>query len=217
MLKYVKINVLFVLSLRYIIIRKFMKVTITRDLGATSPLSRDYSLHNLFMNQLREMIWSKRLWSKTIPKLINNVSSPNLIFIMNDHAAVTSKQIIRLQKALELTDVRGKGKKCVVIQALINKSKSTLEYTQHGPVRDAAIIANAQKIEHYCIAAITTLIEFGTVLGKNAIVDILRKILIEEKQTDTVLSEAAYNTINFDAAIDENKFLASHYYRGKTL
>lgn len=90
-----------------------MKVTITRDLRATSPLSREYSLHNVFMNQLREMIWSKKLLSRTIPKLINNVSSPNLIFIMNDYAAVTSKQIIRLQKALELNKVRGKGKKCV--------------------------------------------------------------------------------------------------------
>ncbi|WP_166670535.1 ferritin-like domain-containing protein [Flavobacterium sp. 270] len=192
-----------------------MKVT-TKRLKATSPLSTDYSLHKLFMNQLREMIWSKRLFSKTIPKLIHNISSPNLIFIMNDHAAVTRNQIIRLQKALELNDVKGKGKKCVVIQALINKSKSTLEYTEQGPVRDAAIVANVQKIEHYSIAAITTLIEFGKVLRKDAIVDLLSKILIEEKQTDIVLSEAAYNTINFDAAIDENKFLASHYYRRKT-
>ncbi|WP_166638457.1 ferritin-like domain-containing protein [Flavobacterium sp. 245] len=192
-----------------------MKVT-TKRLKATRPLSTDYSLHKLFMNQLREMIWSKRLFSKTIPKLIHNISSPNLIFIMNDHAAVTRNQIIRLQKALELNDVKGKGKKCVVIQALINKSKSTLEYTEQGPVRDAAIVANVQKIEHYSIAAITTLIEFGKVLRKDAIVDLLSKILIEEKQTDIVLSEAAYNTINFDAAIDENKFLASHYYRRKT-
>ncbi|TDP00244.1 ferritin-like metal-binding protein YciE [Flavobacterium sp. 245] len=215
MLKYVRINMLFVLSLKSNKIRKLMKVT-TKRLKATRPLSTDYSLHKLFMNQLREMIWSKRLFSKTIPKLIHNISSPNLIFIMNDHAAVTRNQIIRLQKALELNDVKGKGKKCVVIQALINKSKSTLEYTEQGPVRDAAIVANVQKIEHYSIAAITTLIEFGKVLRKDAIVDLLSKILIEEKQTDIVLSEAAYNTINFDAAIDENKFLASHYYRRKT-
>lgn len=190
--------------------------SVAKDLK-TSQLRKDYSFHKLFINQLRELLWSKRLFIKTIPKLISNISSPKLLAIFNEHAAVVSKQIIRLEMVLELYGVKGQGRKCIVIQALISKTKSVLEYTEHGPVRDAAIIANVQKIEHYCIATYRTLIDFGQILGKDDIVDLLGKIRSEEKQTDAILSDAAYNTINFDAAIDENKFLASHYYKGKML
>jgi ferritin-like metal-binding protein YciE len=102
-------------------------------------------------------------------------------------------------------------KKGVVMETLINKSKSTLEHTKLGPVRDAAIIAVVQKIRHYTIAGYRTFVNYGKTFGDKTIVAILNKTLVEQQEIDVFLSEAAYNTINFDAAIDENKFIVSHY------
>ncbi|MBP1225666.1 ferritin-like domain-containing protein [Flavobacterium sp. 1355] len=184
--------------------------------STTNQSAHNYGLRRLFINQLREMIWAERALTKTIPKIVDNIASPNLIAIMKDHALITSQQIERLERGFELIGVSTRGKKCVVLEALIKECKDTLKYTQHGPLRDAAIIAVVQKIEHYAMAAYGTLTFFGKALGENALADALNKTLIEEKEADAFLSEAAYRTINFDAAFDEKKFLASHYYRGET-
>jgi len=184
--------------------------------SAVNQSAHNYGLRRLFINQLREMIWAERVFTKTIPKIVDNIASPNLIAILKDHAQTTSQQIKRLESGFELIGVSTRGKKCIVLEALIKECKNTLEHTEHGPVRDAAIIAVVQKIEHYAMAAYGTLTFFGKALGENALADALNQILIEEKEADAFLSEAAYKTINFDAAFDEKKFLASHYYRGNT-
>ena len=78
-----------------------------------------------------------------------------------------------------------------------------MEETEKGPVRDAGIIAASQKIEHYEIATYGTLAAFAATLGEDDAVLLLEKTLAEEKEADTLLTEAAYNTINFDAAAEE--------------
>jgi len=75
-----------------------------------------------------------------------------------------------------------------------------MEETEPGAVRDAGIIAASQKIEHYEIATYGTLAAFARTLGEDEAVALLEATLAEEKEADTTLTEAAYNTINFDAA-----------------
>ena len=116
-----------------------------------------------------------------------------------------------------LMDKSSRGRKSDVMQSFIKEFQTVFTGTKYGPVRDAAIIALVQKVEHYSLAVYGTLVDFSQMLGEYALVDLLSKTLEEEKDTDCFLSQTAYKTINFDAAIDENKYFASHYYKEKTV
>lgn len=91
------------------------------------------------------------------------------------------------------------------MEGLIKEGESVMQETEAGPVRDAGIIAASQKIEHYEIAAYGTLAAFAATLREDDAVLLLEKTLAEEKQADVTLTEAAYNTINFDAKEQDQK------------
>lgn len=92
-----------------------------------------------------------------------------------------------------------RGKKCDAIEGLIEEGNSILEETSRGAVRDAAIISASQKIEHYEIASYGTLVAFAQTLGECKVAKLLEETLAEEKEADKILTERAYNNINFEA------------------
>lgn len=179
--------------------------------GGKAKTAANEDLQKLFTYQLKDIVWSERALSKVISKMAKNIGSPNLIFIFRDQASLNERQIERLQEVFESIGAKARGKKCEGMQSLISECENILETTAQGPVRDAGIIAGFQKILHYKIPAYTTLAAYSRKLDKEPVEKMLELTLAEDRQTDALLSDAAYNTINFDAAIDENKVLASHY------
>lgn len=157
-------------------------------------------LRELFVDSLKDIYWAEKALTKALPKMAKNATSENLIKAINDHLAVTQEQTARLEKVFSLVGEKAAAKKCDAMEGLIKEGESIMEETEKGPVRDAGIIAASQKIEHYEIAAYGTLAAFATTLGEDDAVLLLEKTLAEEKEADTLLTEAAYNTINFDAA-----------------
>ena len=91
------------------------------------------------------------------------------------------------------------------MEGLIKEGESILEDTEEGPLRDAGIISTSQKIEHYEIASYGTLIAFAKTLGENEVAALLEATLTEEKDADALLTESAYNAINFDAAQEDTE------------
>jgi ferritin-like metal-binding protein YciE len=85
------------------------------------------------------------------------------------------------------------------MEGLIKEGEGILEETEPGAVRDAGIISAAQKIEHYEIATYGTLAAFARTLGEDEAAELLEQTLAEEKEADVTLTEAAYNSINFEA------------------
>ncbi|WP_456311697.1 YciE/YciF ferroxidase family protein [Pseudomonas shirazensis] len=156
-------------------------------------------LRELFVDSLKDIYWAEKALTKALPKMAKNASSENLITAINDHLTVTEGQITRLEKVFSLIGEKAAAKKCDAMEGLIKEGESIMEETEVGPVRDAGIIAASQKIEHYEIATYGTLAAFATTLGEDDAVLLLEKTLSEEKEADTLLTEAAYNTINFDA------------------
>ncbi len=156
-------------------------------------------LRELFIDSLKDIYWAEKALTKALPKMAKNAASENLITAINDHLAVTEEQIKRLEKVFSLIGEKATAKKCDAMEGLIKEGESIMEETEAGPVRDAGIIAASQKIEHYEIATYGTLAAFATTLGEDDAVLLLEKTLAEEKEADTLLTEAAYNTINFDA------------------
>ncbi|WP_417941160.1 ferritin-like domain-containing protein [Flavobacterium sp. RS13.1] len=162
-------------------------------------------LRELFIDSLKDIYWAEKALIKALPKMAKNATSENLIKAINEHLAVTEEQKERLEKVFSLLGEKVVAKKCDAMEGLIKEGESIMEETEKGPVRDAGIIAASQKIEHYEIATYGTLAAFGVTLGEDDAVLLLEKTLAEEKEADTLLTEAAYNTINFDAAEEDEK------------
>lgn len=157
-------------------------------------------LRELFVDSLKDIYWAEKALTKALPKMAKNATSENLITAINDHLAVTQEQVSRLEQVFQIVGEKAQAKKCDAMDGLIKEGEGIMEETESGPVRDAGIIAASQKIEHYEIATYGTLCAFAKTLGENEAMELLATTLAEEKEADTTLTEAAYNTINFDAA-----------------
>ncbi|RZJ66299.1 MAG: ferritin-like domain-containing protein [Flavobacterium sp.] len=157
-------------------------------------------LKTLFVDSLKDIYWAENALLKALPKMADNASSPNLASIIKDHFTQTQNQVARLEKVFELIGEKAEGKKCEAMAGLVKEGDGILEETAYGPVRDAGIISASQKIEHYEIATYGTLCAFAKTLGENDAAKLLMQTLAEEKQADMLLSDVAYNAINFDAA-----------------
>ncbi|HEX8561693.1 MAG TPA: ferritin-like domain-containing protein [Flavobacterium sp.] len=162
-------------------------------------------LRELFVDSLKDIYWAEKALTKAMPKMMKNASSENLKTTIEDHIKVTEEQIKRLEKVFEIIGKKAVAKKCEAMDGLIKEGEEIMQETEVGPVRDAGIIAASQKIEHYEIATYGTICAFGKTLGENEVVELLQQTLAEEKEADQLLTDAAYNTINFDAAAEDEE------------
>jgi ferritin-like metal-binding protein YciE len=157
-------------------------------------------LRQLFTDQIQDIYWAEKALVSALPKMRDNASAPVLIDIIEDHWAVTKEQVMRLEKIFSILGETPRGKKCEAMEGLIKEEETLMAQTKPGPVRDAAIIAASQKIEHYEIATYGTLAAFARTLEEDAIVSLLTDTLAEEKEADAMLTESAYHKINLQAA-----------------
>lgn len=176
------------------------KTTATRTVKAKSSAAE--GLRELFVDSLKDIYWAEKALTKALPKMAKNATSENLKTAIEEHLVVTQEQVSRLERVFESIGKKATAKKCDAMDGLIKEGTSIMEETQLGAVRDAGIIAASQKIEHYEIATYGTLCAFAKTLGEDEAAELLEATLKEEKEADVTLTEAAYNTINFDAADD---------------
>ncbi len=159
-------------------------------------------LRELFIDSLKDIYWAEKALTKALPKMSKNATSENLKTALEDHLNVTKEQVSRLEQVFEIIGKKATAKKCDAMEGLIKEGEGIMEETQPGADRDAGINAASQKIEHYEIATYGTLCAFAKTLGEEEAMQLLETTLAEEKEADVTLTEAAYNTINFDAAED---------------
>lgn len=156
-------------------------------------------LRELFVDSLKDIYWAEKALTKAIPKMAKNASTPKLVEGLTAHLVETEGQIARLEKVFSLIGEKAVAKKCDAMDGLIEEGKSIMEETEKGAVRDAGIIAAAQKVEHYEIATYGTLTAWAKALGENEVAELLWTSLEEEKNADLTLTEAAYHDINAQA------------------
>lgn len=160
-------------------------------------------LRELFIDELKDIIYAERALVKALPKMAKNATEPNLTAAIEDHLAVTEGQVARLEQVFEILGESDRGKKCDAMEGLIKEGESIVEETEIGAVRDAGIISASQKIEHYEIASYGTLVAFARTLGEDEVASLLEATLAEEKEADAILTDSAYNSINFAAASED--------------
>lgn len=156
-------------------------------------------LSDLYEDGLKDIYWAEKALLKALPKMHKNATSTKLKGAILAHTTETKEHISRVEKCFEELGVKPKAEKCDAMAGLIEEAGGLIESTQVGAVRDAAIIAGAQKIEHYEIATYGTLAAYAKLLGHKKGLKHLLKSLEEEKACDELLSGLADTELNSKA------------------
>ena len=162
-------------------------------------------LRDFFEDGLKDILWAEHALTKALPKMAKNATSSKLIHAFEHHLKETEEHITRLEKVFESLDLKAVGKKCDAMEGLLKEADGIMAETEIGVVRDAAMIAAAQKVEHYEIATYGTLRAYAVTLGESKAAVLLAKTLEEEKKADVTLTEIALADINIEAAHADEK------------
>jgi ferritin-like metal-binding protein YciE len=160
-------------------------------------------LFKLFEDGLKDIYWSEKALTKALPKMVKKASSNELAQALEDHLGETENHLTKLEQVFEIIGKKAAAKKCEAMEGLIREGEEVMKETEEGAMRDAGIIAAAQKVEHYEIASYGTLRTFAQTLGMNDAASLLENILEEEKNADETLTGIAESTINIQAAEEE--------------
>jgi ferritin-like metal-binding protein YciE len=156
------------------------------------------SLQELYLDQLKDLYDAEHQIIKALPDMIEVASSPDLREALTEHLEITKTQASRLEQIFNSLGEKAKGEKCKGIQGVIEEGSDLIDDIDDADVRDAAIIASAQRVEHYEMAGYGTARTYATLLGQNEAGELLQKTLDEEKEADSNLTTLA-GEINVNA------------------
>ena len=158
------------------------------------------TLHDAFIDELRDTYDAEKQLTKALPKLAKAASSPKLRQAFESHLEETQGQIERLEQVFESLDEKVRGKHCDGMAGIIEEGKSIMEEDFDDTTMDACLIAAGQRAEHYEMAAYGTLVAWAQAMGHTEAARLLQQTLDEEKTADRKLSGLAEGGINQRAA-----------------
>jgi ferritin-like metal-binding protein YciE len=165
------------------------KTTAAQSKG-TSKSSKD-TLEDIFEDILKDIYWAEKFLTKALPKMAKASHNVDLREAFEDHLEQTVRHVERIEKCFEIIETRAVGKKCAAMEGLVKEGTEVIEDHEKGNARDAALIAAAQKIEHYEISTYGTLRTMATVLGKMQCAELLEETKDEEAEADEKLTALA--------------------------
>ena len=152
---------------------------------------QENSLQELYVEQLRDLYNAENQLVKALPKMAKAARSEALRQGFEQHLEQTKGHVDRLEQIFSAMDKSPKGKKCAGMEGLVEEGEEVVKEQSSSEALDAGLIASAQRVEHYEIAAYGTVRSFAELLGENEAVDLLQQTLDEEKETDEKLTELA--------------------------
>jgi ferritin-like metal-binding protein YciE len=161
-------------------------------------------LRELFIEELADIYSAEQQLVKALPKMAKAASSEELREGIERHLEQTEEHVSRIEQVFEIFGEKAKAKKCEAMAGLIREAQEALEEDAEGAVKDALLIACAQKVEHYEIASYGTLRTWAEVLEEEDAVALLEDTENEEKETDDTLTDLA-ETINSEANMGEEE------------
>ena len=161
----------------------------------------DIELQHLFVDQLRDILWAEKNLLKALPKMAKAANDGSLSDLFTKHQAETQLHVERLGQIFSILGLASRAKKCPAMEGLIKEADELAEDYAESSALDAALIAAAQKVEHYEIATYGTLRAFAEQLGHGEAVNLLQETLQEESKADELLTELATSRANEEAAV----------------
>jgi ferritin-like metal-binding protein YciE len=157
------------------------------------------SLQQLYLEQLRDLYDAEQQIIKALPEMIDAATSTELKDGLTEHLEVTKTQASRLEQIFEDLGEKAKGEKCKGIRGVLEEGSDLVGKIDDPDLRDSAIIASAQRVEHYEMAGYGTARTFATLLQQEEASKLLQQTLDEEKEADQTLTELA-EEINLEAS-----------------
>ncbi len=154
----------------------------------------------LFEETLKDIYYAEKAILKALPKMAKKASSKKLQTAFTKHQKETEKQVERLEQVFELLGKRASGKKCPAIDGIIEEGQEVMKEAKDDTIRDAAMLAAAQSVEHYEISRYGTLVAWAEKMKMSDAAKLLQTTLDEEKATDKALTGLAESEINVEAA-----------------
>jgi ferritin-like metal-binding protein YciE len=150
------------------------------------------NLKDLLIDELHDILSSEEQIVEALPEMVIASESPDLKKAFESHLKETKGQIQRLKKIFKFLKVEKKEKFCKATKGLIQECKEVLkDFKTKSPLRDAALISKAQRIEHYEISAYGTVRTFAKELDLDAVAGLLQETLDEEGNADKKLTKIA--------------------------
>jgi len=157
------------------------------------------TLNDLMLTFMQDVYYAERQILKALPKMVKAAQNEELKQALLHHREETQGQVERLQKAFEALGKRAQGKTCEAINGIIEEGEEGVEELPEGVLRDAAIVANAQAVEHYEMARYGTIIAWAKSCGAQEVAQLMHETLEEEKNADKLLNGLAKKGINQQA------------------
>lgn len=147
------------------------------------------SLQELYFEQLRDLYDAEEQIIKALPEMIEAATSTDLKRALTEHLDVTKVQATRLENIFTKLGEKAKREKCKGMKGVIDEGSDLIDKIDDNDLRDAAIIASAQRVEHYEMAGYGTARTYANLLGDNEAGKLLQQTLDEEKEADQTLTE----------------------------
>jgi ferritin-like metal-binding protein YciE len=157
------------------------------------------SLDDLFLEQLQDLYDAEHRLTKALPQMAAAAHSVELKAAFNDHLRETENQVRRLEQVFQLLGHSAERETCPAMKGLIEEGQEMIGAKGDPDVKDAALIAAAQRVEHYEIAGYGTARTFAQHLGHDQIARLLQETLDEEGNCDKRLTRLAEASINVKA------------------
>src|SRR5690606_15082511 len=149
-------------------------------------------LHELFVDELRDILGAERQLLKGLKKMASVAISDSLTKAFETHYTQTEGQIDRLKQVFQSVGLSARGKKCKAMEGLLEEAEEIMDsFADQTNLLDAALIAAAQKVEHYEIASYGCLVTYAKLMEHTEAAELLGATLAEEKETDSLLTDIA--------------------------
>jgi len=149
------------------------------------------TLQELFVEQIRDIYDAEKQIVKALPKLAKAADSEELAGALRNHLEQTQNHVSRLEQIFEIAGVPAKGKSCKGMKGLLEEGNEAVQEQDEGELRDLAIIAGCQRVEHYEISAYGTARTLAEQLQMEDAVNLLQQTEGEEKAADEKLTQVA--------------------------
>jgi len=156
-------------------------------------------LHELFVDELRDILGAEKQLLKGLKKMAGKANSETLKTAFEEHLTQTEQHVERLKSVFESIGLTSRAKKCKAMEGLLSEAEEIMDEFDNGEVLDAALIAAAQKVEHYEIASYGCLVTYAKLMEHTEAEELLSTTLNEEKETDVKLTDIAMSEANVAA------------------
>ena len=157
----------------------------------------------LFLDELADIYNAERQLVEALPKMAQAARSSELREAFESHLDETTNQVRRLEQVAASVEATLQSNQCEAMEGLLKEGQEMMEEYDGKPTLDAALIAAAQKVEHYEIATYGTLAAWARQMGHEDALALLEETMEEEKAADEKLTELGESQANLE--IDDER------------